>query len=555
MALFLPVAQAAYTETGFENSWNKLDKAVSEIYGLNRSYTWGPQVLGSETLTQEFYNGVSRHVQYFDKARMEVSNPALSPADPYYVTTGLLVKELVTGKRQDGDNQFTELSPSELQVVGDPNDNGANTKAPTYATFRNIITSAGTENGKDATSGAIVTASIDRAGTITTIAPPEQRLISGYDSTTRHNIADVFVDFGQQSGPLWNGSAYTNGAVFSPNTTYLLGRPVTEPYWTRATVGGIEKDVLLQLFERRVLTYTPSNPAGSRVEMGNVGQHYFKWRYVVNAGVPAPKHNPIKTSPIVTYSWGGNGILQGQDFHSNILNRDMSYRIFLPPGYNDNPSRHYPTVFMLHGWSGTYQEWMDYGLLNGTQDLVNRQEIQPYIIVLPLGDMDYWLNHANGGPRWADYLTYEVVDLVDSQYRTIPDKAYRAIGGLSMGGHGALQIAFNYPELFTIVGADSPTLRPREIAWDYFGDAAYYATIDPISLAKVKDLSQYKIWIDIGLDDTLWRPRANELHQVLLSRGKAHSFTEYPGGHGYDVWATHVQDYIRFYAGAFPPLR
>jgi len=58
-----------------------------------------------------------------------------------------------------------------------------------------------------------------------------------------------------------------------------MGLPISDAYWTRARVGPAEKDVLVQLFERRVLTYTPDNPAGYQVEMGNVGQHYFQWRY------------------------------------------------------------------------------------------------------------------------------------------------------------------------------------------------------------------------------------------------------------------------------------
>ena len=58
-----------------------------------------------------------------------------------------------------------------------------------------------------------------------------------------------------------------------------MGFPIAEPYWTRAVVKGVERDVLVQLYQRRVLTYTPGNPPGFEVEMGNVGQHYYQWRY------------------------------------------------------------------------------------------------------------------------------------------------------------------------------------------------------------------------------------------------------------------------------------
>jgi hypothetical protein len=58
-----------------------------------------------------------------------------------------------------------------------------------------------------------------------------------------------------------------------------MGYPISEPYWTKVKVGGVEKDVLVQAFQRRVLTYTPTNPEGWKVEMGNVGRHYYWWRY------------------------------------------------------------------------------------------------------------------------------------------------------------------------------------------------------------------------------------------------------------------------------------
>jgi hypothetical protein len=60
---------------------------------------------------------------------------------------------------------------------------------------------------------------------------------------------------------------------------FTLGYPISEPYWTRIKVGGVDRDVLVQPFQRRVLTYSPDNPSGWQVEMGNVGRHYYLWRY------------------------------------------------------------------------------------------------------------------------------------------------------------------------------------------------------------------------------------------------------------------------------------
>ncbi|MEI6046240.1 MAG: CAP domain-containing protein, partial [Chloroflexota bacterium] len=147
--------------------------------------------------------------------------------------------------------------------------------------------------------GEVITQSIDKAGTIFTITSPDLSVrTSTYESSTRHNIANVFAYYGNQQGLIWNGSSYVNGLLFYPNATYVFGLPITEPYWIRAVVGGVEKDVLVQLFERRVLTYTPSNDLNNRAEMGNVGQHYYRWRYQESLG--RGTNNPITATPTNT---------------------------------------------------------------------------------------------------------------------------------------------------------------------------------------------------------------------------------------------------------------
>jgi hypothetical protein len=296
------LAQTAinFNTPGFASTWNRVDKPVQDGTGGARSYTWGPPVSQGQAISSEPYNAGSRQVQYFDKARMEINNPGADPGSLYYVTTGLLVKELVTGLRQDGDNTFTQLLPSTVQVAGDTNEFGGNAIAPTYASFRQLGTFSGTENSAAQASGSPITSRVDKAGNVTSFTPPEQRLLSGYDNVTHHNIADVFVDFANQNGTIYNGTTFEQGPVFFGNPVYVLGRPLTEPYWTRAVVAGVERDVLVQLFERRVLTYTPTNPAGFKVEFGNVGQHYFRWRYGSNSTATPPAVSPLPSpGPVV----------------------------------------------------------------------------------------------------------------------------------------------------------------------------------------------------------------------------------------------------------------
>ncbi|TMC35023.1 MAG: hypothetical protein E6J24_04710, partial [Chloroflexi bacterium] len=98
-------------------------------------------------------------------------------------------------------------------------------------------------------------------------------------------------------------------------------------------------------------------------------------------------------------------------------------------------------------------------------------DIRPLIIVLPQGDKAYWVDHAlpTDQEAWGRYMAKDVVADVDARYRTVADLAHRAIGGVSMGAHGAVQLALNYPDTFSIVGAHSLVLRRFDTAPWYFG--------------------------------------------------------------------------------------
>ncbi|HUP27074.1 MAG TPA: protease complex subunit PrcB family protein, partial [Chloroflexia bacterium] len=102
---------------------------------------------------------------------------------------------------------------------------------------------------------------------------------------TAHNVPDVFYDFMNQRGTIYENDQYRQGQVF--NWLSAMGYPLTEPYWIQVSIGGKPNMVLMQAFQRRVLTYNPSNAPEWRVEMGNVGLQYHTWRYG-SAAEPPP---------------------------------------------------------------------------------------------------------------------------------------------------------------------------------------------------------------------------------------------------------------------------
>lgn len=273
-------SRTQFAEPRFGTVWTRTD---GQAVRGGRSWYWGP---GPWFDYAEFYrqgDNSLRTVQYFDKARMEINHPADRSGTSQGVTNGLLVKELVSGRVQLGDDpyDYDQRQAADVPVAGNPR--SANGSSPGYSAFAGVAT---IDNGyRDPQRlGETISATIDRSGNLGLrgdLALSETKIVQ-YNSVTGHNIPKVFWDFMNLQGKIDTGRVETGPVV---DWLFAMGLPITDAYWTQAQVGGETKDVLVQLFERRVLTYVPSNPAGYKVEMGNVGQHYFQWRYA-HLGTP-----------------------------------------------------------------------------------------------------------------------------------------------------------------------------------------------------------------------------------------------------------------------------
>lgn len=254
----------------FEQVWQAADQAVQQGRAA-RSWTWGPQPwFDYREVYKQSPDGL-RLVQYFDKARMEINDQSNANGPLNGVTNGLLVVEMVSGRIKLGDGTGTDQNKqggaaTGVPVAGDPR---ILPETVTYGSFQRVAT---TDNGyRDANkpgqrAGATITQSPDGVtiGANQSLANTPGTEFVAYESVTGHNVPRVFDDF-RNAGPVPAIAAF--------------GYPITDPYWVKAVVAGQVKDVLVQLFERRSLTYTPANPRQFQVEMGNAGQHYFMWRY------------------------------------------------------------------------------------------------------------------------------------------------------------------------------------------------------------------------------------------------------------------------------------
>ncbi|MDQ2787447.1 MAG: hypothetical protein M3Y58_20850 [Chloroflexota bacterium] len=273
-----PVSASApvnFADPAFRALWRRTD----DLAQGRRSYLWGPIDRQTYVIAREPYAnapGGSRLVEYFDKTRMERTDPAGNRAAPGFVTNGLLATEMITGRLQLGDTMFQTFSPATVTIAGDASD----PDGPTYATFTALT------GAPPLAANAPVTQTVDRSGAVAGGGPggvTAGELIA----ETNHRTASVFHDFIFASGPMIVGDQMMNGPLFGNGYASGVGFPITEPYWAKIRVGGIQKQVLVQAFERRVLTYTPDNPDGFTVEAGNVGLQYRRWRYG-DAAPPAP---------------------------------------------------------------------------------------------------------------------------------------------------------------------------------------------------------------------------------------------------------------------------
>jgi hypothetical protein len=231
---------------------------------------WGPHPLRAMNERYDQAASGQRQVIYFDKGRMEVNDPSADPHGQWFVTSGLLVSELISGRMQTGDTGADQRAPAGIPIAGDADDSAG----PTYSSFRAVVALPA-----DDKTGAVPDEQIGRDGQLTlyTGAPHREARLAHFVDATRHNIPQVFWSYLNASGTLYAEGGYTSGRLF--DWVYVLGYPISEAYWARVLVGGQARDVLIQPFERRVLTYSPDDPPNWQVQMGNVGRHYYQWRY------------------------------------------------------------------------------------------------------------------------------------------------------------------------------------------------------------------------------------------------------------------------------------
>lgn len=241
---------------------------------------------------------------------------------------------------------------------------------------------------------------------------------------------------------------------------------------------------------------------------------------------------------------------------SEAMQRDIRAVIITPQTYIAEEGQRFPVVYLLHGYSGNYADWITKA--PKIQALADHYQL---ILVCPDGGYNSWYLDSPVQPasQYETHVAREVVGFVDSTYRTQAQPNGRAITGLSMGGHGALSLAIRHSDTFGAAGSMSGgvDLTYNVDNWEIKDQLGAYEENplrwDSLSVVNmVPDLSpnQLALIIDCGTDDFFFRIN-QQLHQTLLELEIPHDYIVRPGAHNWPYWSNAVEYQLLFFANFF----
>jgi enterochelin esterase-like enzyme len=266
-------------------------------------------------------------------------------------------------------------------------------------------------------------------------------------------------------------------------------------------------------------------------------------------------------------------VQEGLHLTSAILGRDVNYAVYLPPDYAAS-TRLYPVVYLLHGYTDDESGWVQFGEIGlAAGRAIADREIPPMIIVMPDGGVAWYINDYQNKVRYEDMFVQEFIPHIDATFRTRPQREFRGVAGLSMGGWGTLVNALRHPDLFAAAAAfsaavwtDAEILTMKQDVWDHvigpvFGPGlagkdrltAHFRKYSPLELARTlpeESLKKVRLYIDCGDDDFLTKGNC-ALHIALTDRRIPHEFRVRDGGHTWSYWRSGIVDGLEFIGQSF----
>ena len=240
--------------------------------------------------------------------------------------------------------------------------------------------------------------------------------------------------------------------------------------------------------------------------------------------------------------------------YSSSMHKKIKAVIIKPNSYDT--IKQIPVVYLLHGYSDNYAGWIT--KVKGVETLADLYNV---LIVCPDGGYGswYWDSPVDSSYKYETYIINELIQWIDSHYKTVANKKGRAITGLSMGGHGAMYLAIKHPDIFGAAGSMSGgvDIRPFPNNWDiskrlgiYAGNPQYWEQNTVINMLHLIQPNTLQLIIDCGIDDFFFKVNEN-LHQQLLYRNISHDYITLPGAHSWPHWANAVKYQLLFMSNFF----
>jgi S-formylglutathione hydrolase FrmB len=243
-------------------------------------------------------------------------------------------------------------------------------------------------------------------------------------------------------------------------------------------------------------------------------------------------------------------VVQDVIFHSTALNREMTYRVYLPEKIA--PGKRLPVVYLLHGNGGSFRNWSNY---SDVAKYAVPNNSNGLILVMAEGESSYYMNAAEKpADKYEDYLVNDLITDVESRFPANKGREGRAVVGVSMGGFAAVKLALSRPELFSFAGAISPAIDvpSRKFTWKRYWQWERFKAIfgamdskprrdaDPFVLVQSASPAQTPyLYITAGEQEGLLEPIQRFVKQ-LKQRGFAYEFHTKPGGHDWGEWGAQI---------------
>ena len=262
-------------------------------------------------------------------------------------------------------------------------------------------------------------------------------------------------------------------------------------------------------------------------------------------------------------------VIESLKFESKLVGYPVEYSVYLPADY-ETSNRSYPVLYLLHGYSDDETGWIQFGEANSVADkAISSGDATSCIIVMPDGKVTWYANSFDGKDPREDMFIKEFIPFIEKQYRIRPQKQFRAIAGLSMGGNGALLLSLRHTELFSsCVAMSAGTFTDEEVEKNsqfdhYFGNiygpkpasgvSDYWKSYSPLHLLDSVDKDKIKsvrFYIDCGDDDFLYKGNS-ALHVKMRDLGIPHEYRVRNGGHEWSYWRTGLYDGLKFISKEF----